>query len=177
MTATSALGDADDKAIASSINTDVTNNTTASYVFWAACLFGFCGLHRFYNGKIWSGLLWMMTFGLFGVGQLIDLAYIPGMSEKRTRQLRSRQDKLGKFDSPGLLQNDPSRAQPLTLQLLKLAKRNQGRLTVTDCVLETEAPFAEVEQELTTLVKSGYAHVSNDPVTGVVVYEIPELIV
>jgi hypothetical protein len=42
----------------------------------AGSLFGICGLHRFYVGKIWTGILWFLTAGLFGIGQLIDIIMI-----------------------------------------------------------------------------------------------------
>lgn len=35
--------------------------------------FGIFGFHRFYLGKPLSGILWMFTFGLGGIGSLYDL--------------------------------------------------------------------------------------------------------
>ncbi|MEM6451711.1 MAG: TM2 domain-containing protein [Cyanobacteria bacterium P01_D01_bin.105] len=154
---------------------DNAGRTAISYLFWLACLSGFCGLHRFYNGKVGTGFLWLFTFGLFGIGQLVDLANMPEMAARRSRQLRARKYQLATYDQPGLVQNNQAQEPPLTIQLLQLAKRNKGRLTVTDCVLETQSTFAEVESQLKALVKSGYAVVTNDEASGIVVYEIPEL--
>ena len=38
------------------------------------CLFlGIFGGHKFYEGKIGAGILYLLTAGLFGVGVLVDL--------------------------------------------------------------------------------------------------------
>ena len=40
-------------------------------VAWLLLAFlGFFGIHRLYLGKLWTGLLYLCTFGLFGVGYI-----------------------------------------------------------------------------------------------------------
>jgi TM2 domain-containing membrane protein YozV len=34
------------------------------------------GIHRFYVNRVGSGVLWLLTFGLFGVGVLVDIILI-----------------------------------------------------------------------------------------------------
>jgi len=52
-------------------------STPVAYLLLIPCLFGLSGLHRFYMGRWMSGLLWLFTGGLCGVGNIIDIFVIP----------------------------------------------------------------------------------------------------
>ncbi len=58
-----------------------------AYGLWALCILGVAGIHRFYAGRHLSGALWLLTWGLLGLGSLIDLFLIPGLIEDRNRRL------------------------------------------------------------------------------------------
>ena len=63
-----------------------THSLLAGYLCW---LFGFTGSHRFYYGKQITGTIWFFTFGLLGIGWLIDLFLIPGMNAQAERRYRA----------------------------------------------------------------------------------------
>ncbi len=60
-----------------------THSIVIGYVLW---IFGFTGAHRFYYGKPISGCIWFFTFGLLGIGWLVDLVLIPGMDKQADRR-------------------------------------------------------------------------------------------
>lgn len=59
--------------------------TGIAYLFWL--FFGFVGGHQFYLGKIGRGLLYLFTFGILGVGTLIDLFTLPSQVRQVNTQL------------------------------------------------------------------------------------------
>ena len=65
-----------------SSQTYVDNRTTVvpngkakdKWIAFFLCLFlGYLGIHKFYEGKVGMGILYIFTFGLFGIGILVDL--------------------------------------------------------------------------------------------------------
>ncbi len=68
-----------------SVNTNVMQNgmgygprksKTVALILCIIGFFGFGGLHRMYVGKVGSGVLHFLTYGLCGVGTLLDLISI-----------------------------------------------------------------------------------------------------
>lgn len=52
-------------------------NPKNKWVAFILCLFlGAIGIHKFYEGKVGMGILYIFTVGLFGIGWLIDLIAI-----------------------------------------------------------------------------------------------------
>jgi len=49
-----------------------------AYLLWLISGFGALGFHRFYLGKIFTGLLWFFTGGLGMIGSIYDLITLPG---------------------------------------------------------------------------------------------------
>jgi len=52
------------------------SNCFKSVTLFLCLIFGYMGVHRFYTGKIFSGILYLFTFGIFGIGIVIDLISI-----------------------------------------------------------------------------------------------------
>ncbi|MCE2837693.1 MAG: NINE protein [Cyanobium sp. 49614_E6] len=146
-----------------------------AYVLWAMAFLaiplglpGLHGLHRFYCSKPRSGALWLVSFGLLGIGQLIDLFLIPGMVEKANQDLLLQQPRA-QPDLPVL----PS----LEKQLLQLARqRTPGGFTLNDALLEVDLlpgqSSASITKEIQRLLEADLLHVGNDE-RGRVVYLEP----
>lgn len=54
------------------------------WVSFFLCIFlGYLGIHRFYEGKFGTGLLWLFTGGLFSIGWIVDAVLIGSMEKSR----------------------------------------------------------------------------------------------
>ncbi len=62
-------------------------SVAVGYVLWV--LLGLNGVHRFYCGRIGTGLLWLFTAGLFGIGWIVDAFLIPSMVREANDSVRT----------------------------------------------------------------------------------------
>lgn len=161
-----------------------------SFLLWLSCLFGVCGIHRFYLGRPVSGLLYLFTLGFFGIGQLVDLFLLPGMveeantrhaafqalAEKRAlRAAAAMHPQLALPPAPGVGPVEVDTPERFRVKLVQAAAQYGGKLSVTQGVMATGKTFEEVESALDAMARSGYVDVTNDDDTGVVVYNFGQL--
>jgi hypothetical protein len=143
-------------------------SVAVAYLLWCVSLFGLCGLQRFYNRKPLSGTLWLLTFGLCFIGQLVDLFLIPELVEQANQPLLLEE---------ALAAIDGEDAPPVERQLLQLA-RKAGRtgFTLNDALIDLELPARvgseEVSAEIERLLHANLLDVGNDE-RGRIVYREP----
>jgi hypothetical protein len=77
-----------------------------AYILWV--LVGPLGVHRFYCGRIGTGILWFFTGGLCGIGWLVDVFLIPDL----VRQANLREPPLFGAPYPPYVAQGAWRAQP-----------------------------------------------------------------
>lgn len=70
----------------------------------------------------------------------------------------------------------PAPKDDLKQALLHAALIHNGRISVTQGVMETGRSFEEIEQALDEMVQSGYVFTRNHPDTGVIEYVFKELL-
>jgi len=158
------------------------NDVKTSYLFWLFWIFGAAGVHRLYNRKIASGILYLVTWGFFGIGQIIDLVLIPEMVDEHNLKARLKMGvspygvPLPPQDAIALTQaNAPLTRDQLMMKLAQAAVQHGGKLSVTQAVLATEQNFSAVEATLKEMVQSGYVAIENHPETGIILYNFVEL--
>jgi hypothetical protein len=147
-----------------------------AFGLWCVCLFGLAGMHRFYLRKPVTGVIWLLTWGLFGIGQFVDLLRLRDMVEDENILTEGRHQRaLARGESRAALPPAREPIEDLRQSLLKAAAARGGSISVTQGVLATGKSFEEVEEALDAMAKKGYADIDNDPSSGVVVYKFGDL--
>lgn len=127
-------------------------NLTLSYLLAAmGLLTPVAGLHRFYLNKPFSGILFFLTWGFFGVGTVIDILRMQTLVENANIKflLRSNlyqnvmQDKYKKFSNHDHI-------------ILKIAKEHGGIVTAPMVVINSNFNLSEASIHLNKLSKSGF---------------------
>jgi TM2 domain-containing membrane protein YozV len=155
-----------------------------AYLLWLISGCGALGFHRFYLGKIPTGLLWMLTGGLGMIGSIYDFFTLPG--QVREANIRSAiytfppgraKRPLWRYVEDGearVFHGKPKETESLERVILKLAKENKGLLTVSEVALSADISVDEAKKDLDALVSKGIAELRVRK-TGTLVYTIPEI--
>lgn len=65
-----------------------------AYLLWFVGGFGIMGLHRFYLGRIGTGIGWFFSCGVLGIGALYDLLALSGMVDNQNYMNQLREVKM-----------------------------------------------------------------------------------
>lgn len=152
-----------------------------AYLLWFLSGFGALGFHRYYLGKIPTGLLWTFTGGLLYVGAIYDFFTLPGQVREanirdalyRDMMNRSRGGRGWRYADDGEARVI-GKKESVERIILRLAKEKKGILTVSEAALEADIPIEEAKRTLDALVSRGFAELRVRK-SGVLVYTIPEL--
>mgnify|MGYP000376684562 CR=1 FL=1 len=139
-------------------------STGLAYLLWLISGFGVLGFHRFYLGKVGTGLIFLITGGLFGLGSLYDLITLPLQVREQNLQLGYRNALLQHYQNQPLQNQDSSRGrerrrETLEQVILRTAKHNNGVCTPSEVALESGRNIDEAKSVLDTLAKKGYTEV------------------
>lgn len=157
-------------------------STQTAYLLWLPSFLGVAGLHRLYMGKIGTGILYLLTGGLFGIGTIYD-----GLTmERQIREARLKRRVSGMVESEtdafSLLERDErlrsasSRStESLEHVILRVAKASHGVASPAEVALEANVSAEEARNHLDTMVDKGFAEVRVRK-SGVLTYVFPDFL-
>jgi predicted transcriptional regulator len=139
-----------------------------AYLLWFLSGFGALGFHRFYLGKIGTGLIWLLTGGLFMVGAVYDFFTLP--MQVRDANMRERYREAMYFEKK---KRRKMRRDSIEQIILSIAKRNHGIVAPSEVALEAEIPIKKARKHLEDLAENGYADLQVSK-SGAIVFVIPD---
>jgi len=163
---------------------------TTSYLFWIPSLFGIAGLHRIYMGKVGTGILYLMTGGLFGIGTIYDAITMPvqiaevnrdeyyrrGLHDGGNYQRVVITETFGSFGNAFQSTNQGPPAQGTIEQVIfRLAQKNGGSVSPAQLALDSNIGVDEAKNQLESMVDRGYAELRVRK-TGALAYVFPEFL-
>jgi hypothetical protein len=152
---------------------------SVAYLLWLLGGCGALGLHRFYLGKIPTGVLYLMTGGLGMVGSVIDFFTMTSQVREANIKLQIREAmELRKYETylPRYRERaDDSYRKKESLEhaILRSAKANNGMVTPSDVALEADVTLDEAREQLESLAKKGFAEMRIRK-SGIIVYCFPD---
>ena len=155
----------------------VMKSTGVAYLLWGLWIFGFAGIHRFYLGKPISGLIWLFTWGLFGIGQLLDLLLIPEMVESKNLRYTARlgliyRARSRKAEYPRLPRAVRTTPPPSDTQLILKLLSEQPEATLADCLLAVGKDTPKVKALLEQMEREELIEIGNRERDGAIVYRM-----
>jgi len=143
-------------------------STGLAYFLWLVSGLGALGFHRFYLGKWGTGLIFIATGGLFGIGSFYDLVTIP--LQVREANLRNAYREAiydrNTGSRPGFINSDfktsmrtEIKKDSLERVILKTAKDNQGIVTPSEVAVESGLSIDQAKIALEKLVSNGHADI------------------
>lgn len=155
-----------------------------AYWLWALSLLGISGIHRIYMGKVGSGLIWLFTGGLFGLGTIYDA--ITMREQVLEANITNHYDRMIEPDyaSSNYSSYRPDRRVRAVadrrilrpdLAALKLAQAQGGVVTPSQLALEAEIGADDAKATLEKYLSKGYCELRVRK-TGGIVYVFPEFL-